>query len=804
GAVTAYTTKSGLSDDRVSALHEDAEGTLWIGTSGGGLVRHRQGRFTPITSAAGLHDDRLFQILEDGEGHLWMSSNRGVFRVRKKDLEAFAAGSLPRVHTVSYGVADGMRSAECSGGNQPAGWKARDGRLWFPTIKGVVVVDPARIRVNTVPPPVVVEEVTVDGAPADLRAEAALVAPPGRRKLDLRYTALTFPAPERVRFRYRLEGFDPDWVEAGTERVARYTSLPPGAYTFRVKARNADGVWNEAGAAVRLQLQPFFYETRAFQAASGIALVLVGIAIQRLRMRRLQARARELERIVAEQTRDLRDANEALQRAQEQLARLSEANPEKIENVASWGAAMAREVGAAIRARGVHLFRVDGAELVPITENAVRPPTLDAVQALRGTVGAPANGTAIVPVTGLTDELRGAIVVEGARNWGDTERRLVGALAQHLGSTLDLRQIREQLTNTEVRQAQVRQQMQARGVHMLKVCPRCGRCYDDTPERCVADDLRLDATRLLPYKVLDRYRLSFLLGEGGNGIVFEAHDEKLQRDVALKVIRAEILSDPGARFRLEREARALARIKHPSVIALFDSGELADGSAFLVMELLRGRDLADLIRHAPGTPPQVATVLRQVSRALKAAHDVGVVHRDVKPGNIFLVRDGDGFRCKVVDFGLAKWAGAEARLTQSGMLVGTPAYMSPEQVEGNNVDHRTDIYSLATVAYESLTGRPVVPGREVARMLVDVLYGTPPRVVSLIPEVPSAVDDALAAALSKKPEDRPSDIETWADGLAALLDGARGDLDSGWPLKLLERPRPGQESAGPRRSEPTL
>jgi ligand-binding sensor domain-containing protein/tRNA A-37 threonylcarbamoyl transferase component Bud32 len=784
GAFTGFTTREGLSDDRVASLYEDAEGTLWIGTSGGGLNRFRQGRFTAFTTKTGLHDDTVFRILEDSLGQLWMSSNRGIFSVRKAELHAFAEGKSDRISATAYGTADGMRSAECTGESQPAGWRSRDGRLWFPTIRGVVVIDPAHIPVNGLPPPVVVEEVIADGEGAVTRAGVPLSFPPGNQKLAIRYTALTFPAPQRVRFRYRLEGFDTDWVEAGTERTAHYTSLPPGAYTFRVKASNSDGVWNETGDSVAIRLEPFFYQTGTFRVLVAFGLVLLGAGAQRLRTRRLEARARRLEQIVQEQTRDLRAANEGLRRAQDQLARLAQAAPEKLENISSWGASMAAEIARSIRASGVHIFRADGDRFVALSPGADRPPTWDAVHASRaGEIGS-TDATTLVPVLGLTDEVRGALVIEGPVVWGATERQLVTGLAHHLGSALDLQHMREQLTVTEARQAAVRRRMEERGVHVAKICPRCGRCYDVADE-CGADASALDASRLLPYRVADRYRLVALLGEGGMGTVFAAHDEKLQREVALKVIRAEMLSDAEARFRLEREARTLARIQHPSVIGLFDSGELEGGAAYLVMELLSGRDLAHLLRqHGPGTPAQVATVLRHAGAALGAAHRAGVVHRDIKPANIFLVPEAGGFRSKVVDFGLAKSSRSEVSLTQTGALLGTPGYMAPEQVEGGEVDARTDVYSLAAVAFEALTGRPVVPVQEVGKMLVDVLYTIAPPVSSLLSVVPAEVDKSFETALAKRPAGRPAEIETWTVALAAALESVHVAEGVGWPVQV--------------------
>ena len=793
GHFTSFTTKDGLSDNRVAALHEDADGTLWIGTSGGGLDRFRDGRFTAITAKAGLHDDRVLDTFEDSQGNLWMSCNRGIYRASKKDLNAFADGKLARIASPSYGMSDGMRSPECNGENQPAGWKTRDGRLWFPTIKGVAVIDPAHLPLNPFPPPVALEEVVADGRSLDGAPGSTVVLQPGSAKLVLRYTALSLRVPQRVRFMYRLDGFDKDWVDAGTERTAHYTNLPPGTYRFRVKASNDDGVWNENGAALELRLLPFFHQTRTFQALCALGLVFLGTGAHRLRMRRLKRRADQLERIVAEQTRDLRVANEDLRRAQEQLARLSEAAPDKLENVAAWGASMAEEVGRAIRADRVHLWKAEADGFIPLTPNAGRPPSWDDVRAAQTRLES-GEASSLLPVMGMTNEVRGALVIDGPIAWGDTELRLATGLAQHLGSALDLQALREQLTVSASRQAAVRQRMLEKGVPTLKLCARCGRCYEETALRCEADASDLDGSRLLPYRVLDRYRLTSLQGEGGMGSVFAAHDERLRRDVALKVIRAERLGDAEARFRLEREARALAQIHHPSVVGLFDSGELEDGSAFLVMELLAGRNLADLLlKYGPGTPRQVATLLRQSGPALGAAHRVGVVHRDVKPANLLLIPDGESFQTKVLDFGLAKSTRAEERLTQTGVLVGTPAYMAPEQVEGGELDGRTDIYSLAAVAYEALTGKRVVEGHEVGRMMMDVLYGGAARVSSLI-EVPEAIDKAFESALAKRPSDRPAFIEPWAEELAALLDALPQRDTPGWPS--LRPPAPGTPSSG--------
>jgi class 3 adenylate cyclase len=279
----------------------------------------RDGKFQVFGTKDGLLSDVAFQILEDSRENLWVSCNKGIYRVSKRDLDDFAAGKIPRIPCVSYGRADGMKSPECNGGTQPAGWKTRDGRLWFPTIRGVVTLDPQHLETNEVPPPVLVEGVLVDGRPlsastseasprddalpgsaGEAREGRAGEAPPGSDRFEFHFTALSFLAPDRVRFQYFLEGYDKRWndLEGGRERVAVYTNLPPGKYTFRVKACNNDGLWNEAGAAFPFRLRPQFHQTLLFSLLVALALLLLGgtlyhfagIAMENLRIGRSLAR----------------------------------------------------------------------------------------------------------------------------------------------------------------------------------------------------------------------------------------------------------------------------------------------------------------------------------------------------------------------------------------------------------------------------------------------------------------------------------------------------------------------------------
>jgi ligand-binding sensor domain-containing protein/signal transduction histidine kinase len=301
-----FSTKHGLSNNIVMSIHEDDDGTLWVGTTGG-LNRIREGTVASITAKNGLFDDVVFQLLADNIGNFWMSCNRGIFRARRKDLNDLADGRTTSIDCTSYDTSDGMGSRECNGGSQPAGWKAKDGRLWFPTAGGVTMIDPAKIKINDQPPSVVLERIAVDGHFIDPAKDAELG--PGKEKFEFYFTGLSFLSPERVRFRYRLVGFDKEWIDGGTRRDASYTNLLPGRYTFDVIACNGDGLWNETGAIFSFRLRPRFYQTYWFYAACALIIAAVGWLLYRLRVRQIRGRFAV---VLAERTRMAREIHDTL------------------------------------------------------------------------------------------------------------------------------------------------------------------------------------------------------------------------------------------------------------------------------------------------------------------------------------------------------------------------------------------------------------------------------------------------------------------------------------------------------------
>ena len=376
GQFDVFTERDGLSNNRVWSIHKDAECVLWLGTENG-LTRFVQpdvrspgwpaihsmnrstpsplpspplragervsagrerGHFSSFTRKDGLLENSINWILEDDYGFLWLSGLRGIYRVKRQQLNDVAEGRARAVQVAAFGTADGMESSETNGEGQPAGWKARDGRLWFPTTRGVVIIDPKTIEISEVPPPVVIEQIKADeevifgdGASdrskvQSLKSKVGVgVAPdpqpstlnphlaPGRAQvLEISYTANTFVDPRRAQFRYRLVGRDAGWREATPERVAHYTNLRPGKYRFEVTAANHHGVWSPVPASFAFSLAPHFYETWPFYLACGGVVFSTAFGLHHRRIRNLRRVQRlEQQRAVLEErgriARDLHD-----------------------------------------------------------------------------------------------------------------------------------------------------------------------------------------------------------------------------------------------------------------------------------------------------------------------------------------------------------------------------------------------------------------------------------------------------------------------------------------------------------------
>ncbi|PTY03719.1 hypothetical protein DB347_21030 [Opitutaceae bacterium EW11] len=312
--------------EQIHVLYDDGIGYLWLAsprTTGVFRYRMRDGQVVKYDRAQGLNVQAVAGIVTDKGNNLWMSTGKGIVRVGRLDLDRVADGRQATVNPVVFTTADGMRADESVGtSHQPAAFRCADGRLLFTTVKGLVILHPDRIVRNGLAPQVVVEEVLANNRVVP--ASSRVVLPAGTSNLELHYTALSLLIPERVRFRYRLEGYDKNWIEAGSRRTAYYTRLSPGEYRFHVVACNNDGVWNETGATFSFVLRPHFYQTWWFYASAATVLGASAYGLHRLRVRRLRAREHELERLVAERTQRLQREVEERTRAEQELLKYRE------------------------------------------------------------------------------------------------------------------------------------------------------------------------------------------------------------------------------------------------------------------------------------------------------------------------------------------------------------------------------------------------------------------------------------------------------------------------------------------------
>ncbi len=341
GKFSQFLRAQGLPYEYAWAILGDDDGSVWIGTPGAGLIRWREGRFFSFTTRQGLASDVICSIQTDSQGNLWLGSYAGILRVSRAELDRCARGEITAINCFVLDNSDGLASLEMAGGNQPSACVGEDGRLWFATSGGLAMVDPACIRTNPLPPPVALEEVVADGKvlpwvaasskslppdaqkqgsatglggrPASL-AEPIVRIPPGSAQIELHYTALSFCAPQRVRFRYRLEGVDAGWVDAGKRRSAYYSRLAPRQYRFCVVACNNDGVWNNTGAAVHLAVMPFFWQTWWFAPLcwlGGVSSLGAGLITALRRRHRARIRSLDQARLVERErgriARDLHD-----------------------------------------------------------------------------------------------------------------------------------------------------------------------------------------------------------------------------------------------------------------------------------------------------------------------------------------------------------------------------------------------------------------------------------------------------------------------------------------------------------------
>jgi signal transduction histidine kinase/ligand-binding sensor domain-containing protein/ActR/RegA family two-component response regulator len=315
GRARTFTTRDGLKENHILSLYEDGDGAMWAGTFGGGLSRVEDG-VQSITDRQGLFDNNAFAILEDDHGDLWMSCNKGIYKVPKAEVLDVFAGRRSVVHSVGYGVADGLRGTEGNGGTQPPAWKMADGRLWFAGIRGAAIVDPRPVNVAT--PTVLIERMVYGRNETTMAGNLEL--DPGTGDVTFDYTAPDYHAARSLQFRYKLPPFKEEWEDASERRTAFFTNVPPGSYAFMVQARNKGGEWSEP-ASFAFRIQPHYYQATWFYALGALMAGVLATSVYGLRVRRMRTRERTLARLVDARTAELRAENDARRQTQTRLER---------------------------------------------------------------------------------------------------------------------------------------------------------------------------------------------------------------------------------------------------------------------------------------------------------------------------------------------------------------------------------------------------------------------------------------------------------------------------------------------------
>jgi tRNA A-37 threonylcarbamoyl transferase component Bud32 len=378
----------------------------------------------------------------------------------------------------------------------------------------------------------------------------------------------------------------------------------------------------------------------------------------------------------------------------------------------------------------------------------------------------------LVPVVAQEGGLVAVIVLGERRSeeaYTDEDRELLGSIAAQMGLGFDVARLRRRATPSELETQTTPLVAQVRAP--MNECPRCGRCEESDTVACPTDGSPMKPAAGVPRIVDNKYRIEQLIGRGGMGAVYRARDMRLDRLVALKVVRSELLSDPESRLRFRREAQIVARLQHPSIVAVYDYGTFVDGGAYLVMELVRGEDLRHVLqREGRMDPTRVVRILDAVCAAIEAAHREGVLHRDLKPENILLPGGGAGTTdAKVLDFGVAKViesddglqasADSPTLMTAPGIIIGTPAYMAPEQFNFGQPDARTDVFSLGVIAYEMVSGELPFGRGTLTEVVLAQARGVPPMPKgSAAPEL----ERAIRSALETDPDRRPASAQAFA------------------------------------------
>ncbi|MFL6463120.1 MAG: two-component regulator propeller domain-containing protein [Bryobacteraceae bacterium] len=478
GQFHAYTTRNGLSSDVISAIYRDKDGVLWLATNNGGLNRFKQGKISTFSASVEMYKDSIFQVLEDSKGYLWLTSNKGVFRYSKRQLNDFAERRANTVNSAQYDTTEGMGSRECNGGFQPAGWKGKDGRLYIPTTGGLAFTDSSAATEDPSRLQVTLERVSIDDRNYPL--SKPLVSPPGKGRLEFQFTAPSFIAPEKLRFRYMLEGFDKDWIQAGNQRIAYYTNIPHGKYRFHVQVGNSDR-WKSEVSTTAITLRPHFYQTTTFYILILAAVFGICIAAYRVRMDQIIQREQKLKLLVDERTSALRESERQLRHSRD---RLEIRVQERTQELTHANQALGEEVETRRRAEEQMILAKDAAE-------AANRAKSEFLANMSHEIRTPING-----IVGMTDIALSTNLDDEQREYLELVKFSAGSLLGIVNDILDFSKIEARKLHLDRASFQLRGsvdelvrslKLRASQKNLTLTC----HIADDVPNCVIGDPLRL-------------------------------------------------------------------------------------------------------------------------------------------------------------------------------------------------------------------------------------------------------------------------------------------------------------------------
>jgi hypothetical protein len=764
--------------DVFTCAAQDARGDLWFGTLDAGLFRLGTSGLRRYRTSDGLPSESFWGILTDDTGALWLKSTAGILRIRPEAFAAFDAGTASSIPFLAFGPEDGLRTTDPGGGSSPSALRARDGRLWFATSKGLSVVDPRSVGLGAAPA-ALLSGLKVDGLAVP--REALRELPAGKHRLEIAFTALHLRDPGRLRFRYRLSPLDRDW-QATTGRRVEIAALPPGRYDFEVQA----GLGDRWGAPERfaVAIAPFFWQHNAVRAFGLLALGLAAWLLHRTRIRPRTPRGPP-QRLVDERTADARRAGRrrrsSSRRSRRDASSRRGSRPERLDDALRDRLPHAHRLTAAVReGRPPIVLPPDDPAARPVLDALTRHPRevatflsrFDPAERAQGEVSqalaawgarsvvpvvsgdagtglvalSPADGASISErdlafVAGLSAQAGAALsgawhfqeaqrwqrVSEARKDWAalDLLSRLSYAAVSRLGfggaateaavlesvasaapdlasdGGVRLRATLARLAGEGLLEEPAAGRYQLRDVRLLSL-PEAGQPLEEIS--------RHGRQRVGAYRLLDR------IGVGGMGEVFRAVDLHDGTPAAVKLLFPQEGTDAEARHRLEREGEIVSALSHPNVVRLLARGE-HDGRLYVAMELLEGDTVQARLQRGPLPPEDVLSAARQIASALAELHRHGVVHRDLNAANVMHVPPD---RYVLLDFGLARRIDASI-LTAAHSILGTIPYMSPEQLRGEPLDARSDMWSLGVLLYQMATGRFPWGDETTLRMALSIL-----------------------------------------------------------------------------------